>query len=381
MPAVQSIPDIYFDYASTAPIHHEVIEATHTLLPQFYANPDSLHTLGYQVGDLMRISREKIASLLHVMPQMVIFTGSATEANNMAIKGAAFKNQHKGKHCITTKIEHSSVLNAFKQLQEYFGFEVDYLDVDAFGVLSYDQLKQSLRKDTILVSIMAINNEIGTIADIEQIKKIVKSSSSAILHVDFVQMLGKYPIDLNRIDLATFSAHKIGGLKGSGLLIRNTQVELMPLISGGQQEYSLRGGTSNTLANITFAKALRIALEKMASEFSRIKEINDYLRSELTLIPQLDILTPQSGSAYILAFSYPSIPSEIMMNALSQRKIYVSAHSTCTSQSAYSHVHLAIGLKEHAANGVIRLSFGDQTTMNQAHRFIEVFKEIVKNGY
>ncbi|PKM65494.1 MAG: cysteine desulfurase [Firmicutes bacterium HGW-Firmicutes-19] len=381
MPAVQSIPDIYFDYASTAPIHHEVIEATHTLLPQFYANPDSLHTLGYQVGDLMRISREKIASLLHVMPQMVIFTGSATEANNMAIKGAAFKNQHKGKHCITTKIEHSSVLNTFKQLQEYFGFEVDYLDVDAFGVLSYDQLKQSLRKDTILVSIMAINNEIGTIADIEQIKKIVKSSSSAILHVDFVQMLGKYPIDLNRIDLATFSAHKIGGLKGSGLLIRNTQVELMPLISGGQQEYSLRGGTSNTLANITFAKALRIALEKMVSEFSRIKEINDYLRSELTLIPQLDILTPQSGSAYILAFSYPSIPSEIMMNALSQRKIYVSAHSTCTSQSAYSHVHLAIGLKEHAANGVIRLSFGDQTTMNQAHRFIEVFKEIVKNGY
>jgi len=378
---VQSIPDIYFDYASTAPIHHEVIEATHTLLPQFYANPDSLHTLGYQVGDLMRISREKIASLLHVMPQMVIFTGSATEANNMAIKGAAFKNQHKGKHCITTKIEHSSVLNTFKQLQEYFGFEVDYLDVDAFGVLSYDQLKQSLRKDTILVSIMAINNEIGTIADIEQIKKIVKSSSSAILHVDFVQMLGKYPIDLNRIDLATFSAHKIGGLKGSGLLIRNTQVELMPLISGGQQEYSLRGGTSNTLANITFAKALRIALEKMVSEFSRIKEINDYLRSELTLIPQLDILTPQSGSAYILAFSYPSIPSEIMMNALSQRKIYVSAHSTCTSQSAYSHVHLAIGLKEHAANGVIRLSFGDQTTMNQAHRFIEVFKEIVKNGY
>jgi cysteine desulfurase len=381
MPAVQSIPEIYLDYASTAPIHHEVIEATHTLLPQFYANPDSLHTLGYQVGDLMRISREKIASLLGVTPQMVIFTGSATEANNMAIKGAAFKNQHKGKHCITTKIEHSSVLNAFRQLQEYFGFEVDYLDVDAYGVISYDQLKQLLRKDTILVSIMAINNEVGSIADIEQIKKIVKSNSAAILHVDFVQMLGKYPIDLNRIDLATFSAHKIGGLKGSGLLIRNTQVELMPLISGGQQEFSLRGGTSNTLANITFAKVLRLALEKMSSEFSRIKEINDYLRSELMLIPQLDILTPEDGSVYILAFAYPSIPSEIMMNALSQRKIYVSAHSTCTSQSAYSHVHLAIGLKEHTANGVIRLSFGDQTTMEQAHRFIEVFKEIVKNGY
>lgn len=378
---MQSIPEIYFDYASTAPIHHEVIEATHTLLPQFYANPDSLHTLGYQVGDLMRISREKIASLLCVTPQMVIFTGSATEANNMAIKGAAFKNQHKGKHCITSKIEHSSVLNAFRQLEEYFGFEVDYLDVDSSGVISYDQLKQLLRKDTILVSIMAINNEVGSIADIEQVKKIVKNNSAAILHVDFVQMLGKYPIDLNRIDLATFSAHKIGGLKGSGLLIRNTQVELMPLISGGQQEFSLRGGTSNSLANITFAKVLRLALERMSSEFSRIKEINDYLRSELIQIPQLDILTPEDGSVYILAFTYPSIPSEIMMNALSQRKIYVSAHSTCTSQSAYSHVHLAIGLKEHTANGVIRLSFGDQTTIEQAHRFIEVFKEIVKNGY
>jgi cysteine desulfurase len=381
MPAVQSIPEIYFDYASTAPIHHEVIEATHTLLPQFYANPDSLHTLGYQVEELMHISREKIATLLHVSPQMVIFTGSATEANNMAIKGFVFKNQNKGKHCITTKIEHSSVLNAFRQLQEYFGFEVDYLDVNEFGEISLDQLRSFLRKDTILVSIMAINNEIGTIADIERVKQIVKSNSTAVLHVDFVQMLGKYPIDLSRIDLATFSAHKIGGLKGSGLLIRNTQVELMPLISGGQQEFSLRGGTSNTLANITFAKVIRIALEKRESEFLRIKEINDYLRSELIQIAHLDILTPQSGSVYILTFTYPSIPSEIMMNALSQRKIYVSAHSTCTSQSVYSHVHLAIGLKEHTANGVIRLSFGDRSTLAQAKRFVEVFKEIVKNGY
>ena len=218
---MQSIPEIYFDYASTAPVHNEVIEATQTLLPQFYANPDSLHTLGYQSGELMRISREKIAAMLDVSTQMVIFTGSASEANNMAIKGCAFANQRKGKHCITTKIEHSSVLNAFKQLQEFFGFEVDYLDVDAFGKVSLEQLQMLLRKDTILVSIMAVNNEIGTIQDIENIKKIVKSHSFAALHVDFVQMLGKYPIDLNRIDLATFSAHKIGGLKGVGLLIRN----------------------------------------------------------------------------------------------------------------------------------------------------------------
>jgi cysteine desulfurase len=381
MPAVQSIPDIYFDYASTAPVHHEVIEATHTLLPQFYANPDSLHALGYQAGELMRLSREKIAALLNVSVSMVIFTGSASEANNMAVKGYAFANQHKGKHCITTKIEHSSVLNAFRQLHKYFGYEVDYLDVDAFGKVSLDQLKVLLRKDTILVSVMAINNEIGTIQDIGQIKKIVKSHSSAALHVDFVQMLGKYPIDLNRIDLATFSAHKIGGLKGVGLLIKNAQIELLPLISGGQQEQSLRAGTSNLLANVTFAKVLRLSLENMASAFLRTKEIYEFLRSELSLIPQLDILSPHDGSVYILTFTYPSIPSEIMTNALSARKIYVSAHSTCTSLSAYSHVHLAIGLKEHSANGVIRLSFGDCSTLSQATRFIEVLKEIIKNGY
>lgn len=378
---MQSIPEIYFDYASTAPVHHEVIEATQTLLPQFYANPDSLHSLGYQAGDLMRISREKIASLLNVTPPMVIFTGSASEANNMAIKGAAWANQRKGKHCITTKIEHSSVLNAFKQLQDHFEFEVDYLDVDEFGKISMDQLKTLLRKDTILVSIMAINNEIGTIQDIDQVMRIVKSHSTAILHVDFVQMLGKYPIDLHRIDLATFSAHKIGGLKGVGLLVKNPQVNMLPLISGGQQEQSLRGGTSNTLANITFAKVLRLALENRESRFLRIKEINDYVREQLSGIPNLDILTPSDGSVYILTFTYPSIPSEIMTNALSARKIYVSAHSTCTSLSSYSHVHLAIGLKEHAANGVIRMSFGDQSTLSQAHRFIEVLKEIIKNGY
>lgn len=378
---MQSVPEIYFDYASTAPVHHEVIEATQTLLPQFYANPDSLHSMGYQVGDLMRISREKIASLLNVTPPMVIFTSSASEANNMAIKGAAWANQSKGKHLITTKIEHSSVLNAFKQLQEHFGFEVDYLEVDEFGKISMDQLKSLLRNDTILVSIMAINNEIGTIQDIDQMKRIVKSLCSAIIHVDFVQMLGKYPIDLNRIDLATFSAHKIGGLKGVGLLVRNPQIDLLPLISGGQQEQSLRGGTSNTLANITFAKVLRLAMENRESGFLRVKEINDYLREQLSGIANLDILTPVDGSVYILTFTYPSIPSEIMTNALSARKIYVSAHSTCTSLSSYSHVHLAIGLKEHAANGVIRLSFGDQSTLSQAHRFIEVLKEIIKNGY
>lgn len=378
---MQSIPEIYFDYASTAPVHHEVIEATQTLLPQFYANPDSLHSLGYQTGDLMRISREKIASLLNVTPPMVIFTGSASEANNMAIKGAAWANQRKGKHCITTKIEHSSVLNAFKQLQEHFDFEVDYLDVDEFGKISMDQLRRLLRKDTILVSIMAINNEIGTIQNIDEIKIVIKNLSSAIFHVDFVQMLAKYPIDLNRIDLATFSAHKIGGLKGVGLLVRNPQVDLLPLISGGQQEQSLRGGTSNSLANITFAKALRLAMESRETSFLRVKEINDYLRGQLSVIPNLDILTPVEGSVYILTFTYPSIPSEIMTNALSARKIYVSAHSTCTSLSAYSHVHLAIGLKEHSANGVIRLSFGDQSTLSQAYRFIEVLKEIIKNGY
>ena len=378
---MQSIPEIYFDYASTAPVHHEVIEATQTLLPQFYANPDSLHTLGYQAGELMRISRERIASMLNVSVQAVLFTGSASEANNMAIKGCAFANQHKGKHCITTKIEHSSVLNAFKQLQEVFGFEVDYLDVDRFGKISLEQLEGLLKDDTILVSIMAVNNEIGTIQDIGQIKRIIKTRSNASLHVDFVQMLGKYPVDLNRIDFATFSAHKIGGLKGAGLLIRNPQVDLLPLISGGQQEQSLRGGTSNTLANVTFAKALRLALENRESVYLRVKEINDYLRRELSLIPQLDILSPEDGSVFILTFTYPSIPSEIMTNALSARKIYVSAHSTCTSLSSYSHVHLAIGLKEHTANGVIRLSFGDESTLIQAERFIEVLKEIIKNGY
>lgn len=378
---MQSIPEIYFDYASTAPVHHEVIEATHTLLPQFYANPDSLHALGYQAGELMRISREKIASLLNVSVQTVLFTGSASESNNMAIKGYAFANQHKGKHCITTKIEHSSVLNAFRQLQETFGFDVDYLDVDSFGKVSLDQLKMLLRKDTILVSVMAVNNEIGTIQDIGQIKKTVKSHSTAALHVDYVQMLGKYPIDLHRIDLATFSAHKIGGLKGVGLLIKNPQIDLLPLISGGQQEQSLRAGTSNLLANVTFAKVLRLSLENMESNHMRVKEVYDYIRNELTLIPQLDILSPNDGSVYILTFTYPSIPSEIMTNALSARKIYVSAHSTCTSLSAYSHVHLAIGLKEHSANGVIRLSFGDSSTLTQAQRFVEVLKEIIKNGY
>ena len=193
---------IYVDYASTTPTCTDVLNSYNALLNRYYANSESLHSLGVEVYQTMEKSRQQTASLLKVKPNEVIFTSGASEANSMAIKGVCFQYQSKGKHIITTKIEHSSVLNAFLQLEEVFGFEVTYLDVDEHGVVNVEQLRNSLRNDTILCSVMYVNNEVGSIQPIDEIKKLIRKYPNCFLHVDCVQALGKLPIDLQDIDLA-----------------------------------------------------------------------------------------------------------------------------------------------------------------------------------
>ncbi len=374
--------EVYLDYASTSPLEQEVIEATKEMLPLFYANPDALYTPAMQVSLLQEKSRNLLAEMLKVASNEIIFTGSASEANNMVIKGIAFANQDKGKHCITTKIEHLSVLNAFRQLEEHFGFEVTYIDVDINGIVNVEQLLDACRRDTILVSVMAINNEMGAIQPIQQLKEAIKKRCKAYFHVDFVQALGKYPIDCSRIDAATFSAHKIGGLKGSGLLFKAQNTPMLPLISGGQQEFGLRAGTSNSLANILWSKIMRIALSSLELNFKKVEHLSKLLKEQLKSIDKVNIHSSVDASVYICAFSHQEVGAAQVINGLNQKGFYVSAHSTCSSKdNKPSHVYQAMGLSTFQAQRVIRVSLHAQTTKQDIMAFIQAYKEVINYEY
>lgn len=371
---------IYLDYSSTTPIRESVLKTYDMLLKTYYGNSDSLHDLGRETGKLMEQSRAQIAQLFHVYKEEIIFTSCASESNNYATKGYAWKNQNKGKHMITTCVEHSSIHNAMEQLREVFGFEITYLPINEQGVVDIEDLKKALRKDTILVSMMMVNNETGAINPIKECADYVHANSRAAFHMDGVQALGKIPIDLSCVDMATFSAHKIYGLKGSAILYKKRNIALLPLISGGQQEEGLRGGTSNAPANIVFAKTLRLALEGLPKAYEYVKKLNERIRSELGELEDIVINSPQDACPFILNISCLRIGSEIMLNALNEKGFAVSAQSTCSSKSkAVSSVLLAMGLGELRATHAIRISLSHQTTDEEVSTFIQALKEIIND--
>ncbi|MBQ2583521.1 MAG: aminotransferase class V-fold PLP-dependent enzyme [Erysipelotrichaceae bacterium] len=283
---------IYLDAVSTTAPDPEVRDTYEKLLDQYYCNSDALYDDGVAIYDMQEKARHIICDLFGIGKDELIFTSGASEANSLAIKGLCFAHPER-KHLITSIYEHSSVYNAMKQMEESFGYEVTYLDPDENGNITPAQVRENLRDDTLLVSVMAVNNEIGAINDVAQMASIVKKHRGAYFHTDITQAVGKIPVDLKDVDLASFSAHKIHGLKGSGGLIRKQHVELLPLISGGQQEFSLRGGTSNALVNIVLAKTLRLALENEKRYDTYLKETKplvDYYKDKLVKIYNNDTL-------------------------------------------------------------------------------------------
>lgn len=370
---------IYLDNASTTPIHPEVLKTYTRLLEEKFVNSESLYDAGTELSRLMEQSRAAIARLLDVKKDEILFTSGASEANSMVVKGIAFACMKEKKHLITTSIEHSSVANAMKQLQDVFGFEVTTLSVNEQGMIDLEELKNALRPDTALVSIMMVNNEVGSIMPIDRIAEIVKKQSRAYLHMDGVQALGKIHFSLKNIDCATFSAHKIHGLKGSGICVRKQHVPLIPLINGGQQEFHLRGGTENALVNIMFAKTLRLALDEMKESINHCQKLRNRLWEALEKIDEIVINSPKDGASHILNFSCRTIPSEVMMNAMNQRGFCVSAQSTCSSKSRTpSEVLMAMGKSEKMALASIRCSFSINNKEEEIDAFVDALKECIK---
>lgn len=365
---------IYLDNSATTKPYQEVIETFVKVTEKFYGNPSSLHKKGIEAEQLIERARQLIADYLHVKPHEIIFTSGGTEGNNLAIKGAAFQYKQRGKHLITTEIEHSSSLEAFRFL-ETLGFQVTYLPVDENGHVSVEDVKRALRDDTILVSIIHVNNEIGTIQPIHDIGALLKKERKIIFHVDHVQGITKVPLSMREahIDLCTVSGHKIHGLKGTGLLYVREGLELTPLQHGGGQENGYRSGTENTAGIVSLAKALRLSFEKAKTNIGRLNRLKAFLIDELGRIDGVVLNTPKEGSApHIVNFSLPGYKPEVLVHALADKGISLSTKSACSSKrSEASHVIWAIGKDEERAQSALRVSMSFETEKKDCEAFIQ----------
>ena len=367
-----------FDSASTTNVQAQVLKTYIDLLQKEYANSESLYDEGVAMHLKLEKARAAIASLLQVQAQEIIFTSGASESNSAAIKGVCFAQRDK-KHILTTSIEHSSVRHAVAQMAEIFNYEVTYLSVSEKGVISLEEMKKSLREDTAIVSIMAVNNEVGSIQPIQEVGEYVKKHSHAYFHVDLTQAIGKVELDMKYIDLASMSAHKMNGLKGSGILIKKKHVPFVPLINGGEQEFGLRGGTANALVDLVLAKTLRLYLEEQKKKRPHIQALKKRLVTGLRKLEGVWINSPSEGIANIVNFSYPKIPSEVMQNALNKKGFMVSAKSTCDSKSSEpSEVLMAMGLGRDRSLSSIRVSFHGENTLEEVDSFLKAYREVIQ---
>jgi cysteine desulfurase len=366
--------EIYLDNSATTKVFPQVVEAMAECQERSYGNPSSLHRLGQKAEKKVAQARREIAQTLGCNPKELIFTSGGSESNNLAIKGAARFYRSRGNHLITAKTEHPSVLAAFKSLEKD-GFEVAYLDVNNAGEIYLEQLAGSLTAATILVSLMMINNELGTVQPIDQAVALVREKSGknkVCFHVDGVQAVGMMPVNLEKlgIDLFSFSGHKFHGPKGIGGLFIKQGVQLQPLIEGGGQEGGLRSGTENVPGIVGMAKAIYLVNkgmeEKRAKHRMLQKQLWQGISKEITGCRLNSDLN--QGAPHIVSISFPGIKGEVLLHYLESEGVYVSTGSACSSRSRnISHVLAGIGLSEIEADGTIRFSFGIDTSEEEIH--------------
>lgn len=367
---------IYLDNSATTKPHPEVLKSFQQVSTSFFANPSSIHQLGGETEKLLYKSKQQAAMLLNVHEDEIIFTSGGTEGNNIAIKGVALQHQARGKHIITTEIEHPSVYEACKSL-ESLGFDVTYIPVNQDGVISVSDVVQAIRQDTILISIMHINNEIGSIQPIEEIGQIAKKHPKLLFHVDYVQGLGKVPLILedSGIDLCTMSGHKIHGLKGTGILYRRRGVKLFPLFHGGDQEYKLRSGTENLAGAVSFVKALRMIKERERLEATELKQLHQHLRRELQEIDEIQINTPENSAPHIMNFSIPGLKPEVMIHTLGKQGIFISTKSACSSKDLdESRIIKACGYSQDRSKSALRVSLSYDNTLEEINVLVKQLK-------
>lgn len=369
---------LYLDYSATTPVDNSVLDTFMEVNKRYWANPNSLHTLGRDVHELMNEASKQVASLLHVKPREVIFTSSASEANNMAIKGICYKYQNRSKHIVTTELEHSSVSETVKFLEED-GYSVHYVKLTEEGLIDLEDLKYLLTTfKPSIVSICLVNSEVGILQDIVSIKKIVKEYPLTFLHIDATQAIGKVPVDLDGIDLCSFSAHKIYGLKGVACLIKKEKIALTPLIHGGDSQTIYRASTPAVALMVSMAKALKLSLLDLDKKYNHVLKLKEKL---MTYFKKCDLVTINSSNnciPHIINISLKNIKSETFLHALELREVYISTKTACSSRTAESSTLKALGKNKEIATRSLRISLSYKTSEEDIEKFIQIFDTCLK---
>ncbi|WP_339324087.1 cysteine desulfurase family protein [Paenibacillus sp. FSL W8-0194] len=371
---------VYWDHAASTPPYDEVIQTMAEVMKKHYGNPSSIHRMGEDAAKLIKRAREVCAASLGVKPSEIVWTSGATEGNNMAIKGAAMQYAGRGKHIVTTSIEHPSVYDSCLALERQ-GFEVTFLPVDGKGRVDPAEVASAVRKDTILVSVMHVNNETGAVQPLEEIGRAVKEANPlTVFHIDGVQGFGKLPVRLEawRADLYTLSAHKIRGPKGTGILYKRKGISLHPLLTGGKQESGMRAGTENIPGIVAMAKAMRMASEQTETFMTRVGALRDELMAWIRTQPCLELNSFEEGAPHIVNMSFPGMKGEVLLHSLEEHGALVSTKSACSSKTAEpSKVLLAMGRSADAASSAVRISMGLTNTHEELQQLIRALSDAV----
>lgn len=367
--------EIYLDHSATTRVLPEVAEVMREVTEHTYANPSSLYDLGLQAEKVLLKAREQVSKAMGVSKTALLFTSGGTEANNLAVFGTARGMVRQGKHLVTSLMEHPSVLESFRALENE-GFSVTYLKPDETGRLNLEELERAIQKDTTLVSIMAVNNETGVIFPTEEIAAVVhRANPNTRLHVDAVQAFGKMPISsiTKCADLVSVSSHKIGGPKGAGALYVKEGVRIRPLLYGGQQEKGIRPGTENTICLAGFGKAAELSLERISKNREQVKALHDAFCQKVFSGLTEVIKNGEDTLPHVLNLSFLGVRSEVLLHTLESEGIYVSAGSACSSRKrSHSAVLTAMGLSEERLESGLRFSFGSGNTLEEVNTAAEV---------
>ena len=365
---------IYLDYSATTPVNDSVLDTYVKVTKNYIGNPNSLHKLGLESSKLINDATRQIKKILDIEEKEIIYTSGASEANNLAIFGVCRKYKNRGKHIITTRLEHSSVSECFNELEKE-GFRVSYVEIDSDGRVKLDDLKSLICDDTILVSICAVNSEIGLMQDLDGIGNLLKKYPKVIFHSDITQAIGKVKLNLWNVDMASMSSQKFYGMKGVGALLKNKNLEIEPVIYGGKSTTIYRSGTPATALIASMSKALRLVYEDFEEKYAHVLELSNYLKQKLQLIDGIILNSTSYSLPDIVNISILNVKPETILHALEEDDIYISTQTACHKAGDLSTSVLELTKNELYATHSIRISISYLTTKNEINQFIDALKE------
>ena len=366
---------IYLDYAANTPVEKDVLKEYVSATTKYIANPNSTHPLGLEAKKIIDDSTQKISKYFNIEPNNIIYTSGSSESNNLVIKGIAEINKNKGKHIIVSAIEHSSIIAPCNYLANK-GYEISVIPILENGQIDLNELKNTIRNDTILVSVCYVDSELGTVQPVKEISKIVKNYENCIFHTDATQAVGKINVDFKNVDFVTFAPHKFYGLNGFGVLLNMNNNKLIPLIHGGKSTTIYRSGTPVTANVVALKKSIELALDNLNERYDYISGLNKFLRDELSIFTNVHINSPKNSIPNTLNFSLVNMDAKRVVKKLTENGICLSTTSACSLGSTPSKSVYAITNDLELAKNSIRISLSHLTTLEELNKFMKIFKKI-----